>query len=280
MKSFALKVKTQLNSIGSKQQKQARKIAIASTTLCSIFFLSPYPGNTEESQNNSLPSPPDTGSPEEDFAAGGTRKNHQFNKICGVAGQEIIYLLGNNNREFTASAYPTFWFYIPDNLEQVKQIKFVLKELETGNKIYNRPIEIPEKLGIIGIKIPPEPQYALTPNINYHWSLEIDCIEPNYKPVIALSGWLRRLPSNLDLQNQLAITPSEDKYQVYLQHDLLYDGLDYLAKLYIAEPHNPRLKTSWNQLLVKMGWQDLAQECTIEPYIAKAARNKENPDDK
>ncbi len=62
----------------SKQQRQIQKLAIATATLFSIFFLNTHSGNTEESPQNSLPPPPDTGSPEEDFSAGGTRENHRF----------------------------------------------------------------------------------------------------------------------------------------------------------------------------------------------------------
>ncbi|MGK7937603.1 MAG: hypothetical protein AB4206_17690 [Xenococcaceae cyanobacterium] len=67
-----------LKITSSKQQRQIQKLAIATATLFSIFFLNTHSGNTEESPQNSLPPPPDTGSPEEDFSAGGTRENHRF----------------------------------------------------------------------------------------------------------------------------------------------------------------------------------------------------------
>ena len=244
-----------------------QKWAFSSVTLCLVFFLASHSGNTEESPKHSLPSSPDTGSPEEDFSAGGTRENHRLTKICGEKGQKIAYLLGNKNREFTSSAYPTFWFYIPNNVQKVAQMKFVLTEVETGKKIYNRIVKVPEIAGAMGIPIPPEPQYALSPNVNYSWSLEVDCAESNDDSVIALEGWLYRLPLNSNLPNQLAAASGEDKYKVYLQHNLLYDALNDLAQRRIAEPNNTQLETSWNQLLGELGWQDLTQKSAVEPYI-------------
>ncbi len=274
-----------LNTTYSKWQRQIQKWAFPTATLCLVFFGVPYSGNTEESPKHSLPSPPDTGSPEEDFSAGGTRENHRLTKTCGQKGQKITYLLGNNNRELTSSAYPTFWFYIPNNVQKVAQMKFVLTEVETGKKIYDlalsevlrgqaKPgaerdsaVEVPEREDVIGIPLPPEPQYALSPNVNYSWSLEVDCAESSDESVIALKGWLYRRPLNSNLQNQLAATSCEDKYKVYLQHDLLYDALNDLAQRRIAEPNNTQLETSWNQLLGELGWQDLTQKSAVEPYL-------------
>ncbi len=244
-----------------------QKWAFSTVTLCLVFFLASHSGNTEESSQHSLPSSPDTGSPEEDFSAGGTRENYQLTKICGEKGQNIAYLLGNKNREFTSSPYPTFWFYIPNNVHQVAQMKFVLTELETGKKIYSHIVQVPEIAGAMGIAIPPEPRYALSSNVNYSWSLEVDCTESKEDSVIALEGWLSRRSLNSNLQNQLAAASGEDKYIVYLQHNLLYDALSDLAQRRIAEPNNTQLETTWNQLLVELGWQDLTQKCAVEPYL-------------
>lgn len=87
-------------------------------------------------------------------------------------------------------------------------------------KIYDRLVEMPEGEGPIAIAIPPEPQYTLSVKVNYSWSLLVDCGEANNGSVIALEGWLYRLPLNADLQNKLAAASDEDKYKVYLENDL------------------------------------------------------------
>lgn len=230
------------------------------TCLITLFFV-PQSGHTKEKKNHSdrLPPAPNTGSPEEDFAAGGTRDNRLRNTACGEDTENIVYLLGNRNREFTASAYPSFWFYIPQNLNGINKIKLIVTELATGKKIYDRVLPKPQKPGIIGVNIPQSPKYALAPKTNYTWSLQVDCTGTQQEVEIALTGWLSRLPSNSKLQNQLAQTAELEKYKVYLQHNLLYDALTDLASLRIAKPNNPNIEVAWTDLLSKLGWQDIIQ---------------------
>ncbi|VEP15470.1 conserved hypothetical protein [Hyella patelloides LEGE 07179] len=258
------------NKSNFKRQILRRKQIFSPVIFSLLVFLTPFPGYAEERSQSNPPSSPDTGSPEEDFSAGGTRDNHLLTQVCGENGQQIAYLLGNNNREFTLAAYPTFWFYIPNNVNKVAQIKFVLTELETGNKVYNRIVEIPQKAGTVGITIPPEKKYALAPNINYSWSLEVDCVESSGEPVMALEGWLNRLPLNPDLESQLASVSQEEKYRVYLENDLLYDALNDLAQRRMKDSHNSPLETAWNRLLAELGWQDLAQQSAVKPYVLNA----------
>ena len=259
-----------LKEIDEKRQNRVKKQALA--TLIFMLFWVPHSGSTE-TVKKSLPPPPDTGSPEEDFSAGGTRDSH-LTKVCGVNGQSLAYLLGNKNRELTLSAYPTFWFYISNNAKQITQIKFVLAELETNKKIYERTVRVP-KSGAMGIALPHQQQYSLSANVNYSWSLEVDCAESKGEPAIALEGWLYRVASTPDLQNQLAAFQSE-KYQVYLQHNLLYDALNDLAQRRLAEPNNPRLAIAWQQLLIELGWQDLTQQSAVEPYLLEAEISNKN----
>ena len=244
-----------------------------STVILSVFTLiSSSVAYAEKKTRNKLPSSPDTGSPEEDFSAGGTRDNHLSTGVCGADGQPIIYLLGDNNREFTIKTHPTFWFYFSERKNKISQIKFILTELETGKQIYSRTVEAPEKVGTVGITIPAEQKSALFPNINYSWSINVNCVGQNESIALAqrlaegeiatLEGWIHRLPLNADLQNQLANASTEEKYRVYLQNNLLYDALDYLAQRRITEPNNSQLKVVWNQLLSELGWQNL-----IEPVV-------------
>lgn len=84
-----------------------------------------------------------------------------------------------------------------------------------------------------------------------------------------MEGWIYRLPLNADLQNQLANASHDEKYRVYLQNNLLYDALDYLARQRITEPNNSQLKVVWNQFLSELGWRNLI-ETVVEPRILNA----------
>ena len=71
--------------------------------------------------------------------------------------------------------------------------------------------------------------------------------------IAVLEGWIHRLPLNADLQSQLANASNEEKYRVYLQNNLLYDALDYLAQRRITEPNNSQLKVVWKSIF-KRNW--------------------------
>ena len=265
------------NKTDSKNRWSRKQLSISVISLL-IFLLSiAQPGNTKEQKtsSNRLPPAPDTGAPEEDFAAGGTRDNRRRDSLCGADRQQVAYLLGNKNREYTLSAYPTFWFHIPQTIDRTAKVNFVVTELETGKRKFARTIEAVGGSSIAGINLPQEKQYALSSGVNYAWSLEVDCAKQNKE--IALEGWITRVSSPSKLQNQLAAVPEAEKHQVYLNHNLLYDALTQLAKRRMAKPHNVQVETAWNQLLIELGWQDLIQQkSTRELSITNLQICKEN----
>ena len=252
------------NRTYSKTQKHILKLVFSLATLCSFVLLVPYSGHSEEkTATNNLPPSPETGTPEDSFEAGGTRDNNQLLTVCGENSQQISYLLGQNNRDYTLDAYPTFWFYIPTNLKNIANLEFTLKNLETGQEIYNHPLEVKKNNGLVGLSIPQAPQYALATNVNYLWSLNIECAENKEDTPLFLSGWVHRLPLNSDLQNQLSATSEQEKYRIYVEEDLYYDALNNLVQLRMSEPNNPGLEKAWNQLLIKLGSQNLIPEDAV-----------------
>ncbi len=250
----------------SKKLKQIQKRFIF-IALWLIFVAISYPVKAEKVETNKLPPPPDTGSTEEDFSAGGTRENHQFLTICNKNNQSIVYLLGNKNREFTVSAYPVFWFYIPITLQNVANLQFVLTEVETNKKIYERVLQVSEVTGLIGLPVPSQSKYALVSNKNYSWSLNIKCTQSNKSFTTILSGWVYRKKIKSNLQSQLSTTSKKNKHKIYLKHNLLYDALSDLAKLHMANPNDFEVETAWDRLLTELGWQELSKKSEIEFHI-------------
>ncbi len=225
-------------------------------SLCSFFssdsIVAQEASTEKDSVENQLPTSPETGSPEDDFSAGGTRDNHQQKSFCGAENQQISFLLGNKSRETTVSPHPSFWFYFPEDLESKVQMEFVLVELQTNREIYRRAKDLDQK-GIVGIQISSEKEPALSPKINYRWQLSISCQESN----LVLDGWLNLDPINPDLQQRLAQTPKKEKYQVYWQENLLADALNELAQTRLLDMDNPKLEQAWKEILSDLGWQDL-----------------------
>ena len=108
--------------------------------------------------------------------------------------------------------------------------------------------------------LPKEKRYALSPEVNYAWSLEVDCAETERANKVVLEGWISRKLGNSKLQNQLATVTDLERHTIYLQHNLLYDALTELAQLRVAKPGSIQIRTAWNQLLTELGWQELTQQ--------------------
>ena len=123
---------------------------------------------------------------------------------------------------------------------------------------------------LLELVLPKEEKYALSPETNYTWSLEVDCSSEETK--IALEGWVSRVSLNSKLQDRLATASKAEKHAIYLNHNLLYDALTELAQRRMTESNNIQIETAWNQLLTQLGWLDLVQqESAIEPTILDIA---------
>lgn len=241
-------------------------VGIASSLLLLWLSSIALPGNTEsknQNRQNQLPQSPNTGSPESDFSAGGTRGESTISNICHPSPEELVYLLGTENREFSLSSHPTFWFYFPQSVDPEVPINFVVKEAETDKTIYSQAIKQEVKPGIVGIALPNQKSYALAPETNYSWSLAIDCQHSDRDSDLVLTGWLQHQPADSEMAEQLATTPPLEKYHIYMEQNLLYDAVTQLAQARIDSPQNLQVKDDWQDLLSELGLPNLSDSKAI-----------------
>ena len=235
-----------------------RLIFTAIAANCIILF--PLSASTQENAENQedsqLSSPPNTGTPEDSSSPGGTRTESE--RIAGCRGKKdaIASLTGNKIKELTVSDYPSFWFYIPYTSDEIDRLEFALEDTQAKRTIYQTPIQLSET-GIVEVTLPQQSQYAIERNKNYTWYLKGYCNSEDVD--IALSGWIRRISLDSQLQKQLETSGSQ-KYQVYLQNTILYDAITALAKQYQTKPENLQIKNAWSDLLDMLGLKQLANE--------------------
>ena len=228
-----------------------------------IFFCSPQPIMAAEVAE--LPKPPQRGTPEGSSTAGGSRTEPEAS-LSGCQGDSIAYLLDSGIRDYTIAAYPSFWFYVPFGERKAIDAKFSLAESSTGKIVYQRGIDLQKPSGIIGVALPQEQQYALKPNQDYVWQLQINCAAANSDNRADdhnLKGWVRRLPINSQLESQLQ-NSSNNKYDVYAEQNLLYDALSELIQLRQQKPNNEAINRAWIELLGDLGKPQLTREETIK----------------
>jgi hypothetical protein len=158
----------------------------------------------------------------------------------------------------TATARPTFWFYVvrPD----VATLNFQVEQLQRSAKaeryvvVFQRSIPT-TKEGLVAVTLP-DSFVGLQAGEMYRWSLR--SAEPTQSRVQTsendglqgIVGWVqvKSLPSQLEQQIKAA-TP-EQAVELYIQQGIWLDGLAELAKLYQTDPS--AYQENWQSLLTEI----------------------------
>lgn len=200
---------------------------------------------------------------------GGDCPNFKMPLTALVPGEEA------DNKSFlgtTISEYPSFWIYLPQLASDIGSGEFVLQD-EEGNDIWRTPITLPGKAGAISVKLPPNPEYALKPNLKYHWYFNIYC-SPNQKSsVYFVDAWVQRVTLTPELQQQLNNAESQ-KYKVYIANNIWYDAITNLGELRRnnsgvgeATPKEYRVFVEdWTKLLKSVNLSELAPVPIVQIY--------------
>ncbi|MCU0527546.1 MAG: DUF928 domain-containing protein [Elainella sp. Prado103] len=183
------------------------------------------------------PAPPSTPPPNR-TRSGGSLGNQA---VCTAGDRSLRALVPVENPVLTTRSHPTFWFYLPYGAEQVSASEFsVLVGLNETSRLYRAQVSLPDQPGLISITLPDLPEYALEPEVFYHWYFRLTCpiapTSPTANPaMVQVDGWVQRVPLTPDRQRQL---DSADPA-------LWYDALDQVAQQRLTDPQNPTVETQW-----------------------------------
>ena len=214
-----------------------------------------------------LPTPPQTGTPKGNKTPGATRPEN----LCPQNNQPLTALVANNSKDYTLSAYPTFWFYIPYQPSAIKYLEFALKNPQTNTTVYRTAIKPQNNSGIINVNIPQEEKFALQNGNNYIFELILSCEgNESYESDVMVNGWIKKLAMNNELQAQITQISPLEAYQFYLNNEVWYDAINQIAQLYFNNSDNPRLKQEWLDLLELLQQQQLSQEVFVESVLSTA----------
>jgi Domain of Unknown Function (DUF928) len=219
---------------------------IFSTT--ALLFLLSFPAF-------SLPKAPDTGTP----TGNPTPATSRPEAACPKVKVPVTALVSNKGKDFTVSAYPTFWVYVPYTADQLSNVEFILLSGNERQTLYQSTIQLTDKPGIIKIALPNDPKYALQPNQTYRWRLHLDCRpDKSADPDVTIDAWVRRITPDPNLNAQLR--SSSEPEQLYRANEIWYDAIDKTADRYFANPSNPQAKQTWQQLLQSLNLTEIQQE--------------------
>jgi hypothetical protein len=203
------------------------------------------------------PKPPSTGTPKGNSTPGTTRPA----VACKQTNKPLTALNANNGSDFTVSANPSFWFYIPYTQGDIKHANFLLLDGQESKTIYETEIKLAAKSGLIKITLPAN---SLQANQNYRWYLMVNCrASRSDEPDAVVDGWIQRKMLDTDLQAN-----KSQKFIFYTTNNIWYDAINHVAEQHFKYSDNPEIQAVWNNLLKALGKEWVAQEKFVGNAIA------------
>ena len=193
------------------------------------------------------PPPTDYGQPGGRESAGS--RNCSTSTVQNIARLTALVPLYSKGTEpvvggLTTNANPTFWFYLPFQLEPEGVLEFVLQDAN-DNYIYQTKITGNKMdAGILSLPLPAQVQ--LQEDQSYHWHFLLYC--QSKMPAQFVSGYIKRV-SRPNLARQLANKAPREQVRLYGAAGIWYDALTQLAYLYRQTPQDPQLQQDWRTLM-------------------------------
>jgi len=211
--------------------------------------------------------PPDDGDPSGRSRGRGSRGTciEPYLKLAALVateqkGQKEIV------RGLTTIAHPTFWFYIPTELDNQTTIEFTLQARNQDDKILYRTEFQPTRTpaGVMSVPVPDRVQ-GLQLDQSYQWTFTIYCTSNSSSGAsqipVSVTGLINRVALNPTLQKQLATTPDPlGRATLYAKQGIWYDALTTLGKtLQEKKVNDPTLHQAWVDLLGQVGFTEEAK---------------------
>ena len=197
--------------------------------------------------------PPGRQAPRTNTVAGGSRGDTcaigKTNQKTGA----IVKVLPKSNIGLTTQQHPSIMVYVPASTAQ--KAFFSIQD-EDFNHYYQTTLQLPQKAGVMEIKIPASVPELATGK-NYQYSLAMICgvdLEPD-DPLT--SGWIVRVQPLGNVLNEKA---SVELASRFASDGIWLDAVSTLAELRKSQPSNQSIVNSWQQLLNSAGLSEIAQE--------------------
>lgn len=218
--------------------------------------------------------PPDDfngeGRPREGAGAGGTRGDclqqllAMSPKPTEIAIEpEFCQLPDEDIPTLTASEFPTFWFYVP---EQDGQVSAEFTLFDPQGQSVRQQVVLSGEAGIVGIRL----TQPLAVDRSYTWRFRID-EDPADAPMNPTArGAVQRIAIDPPLAAQLEAASAQERITLYAANGIWQDTLTAIVQLRQAQPNNAQLRSDWSSLLTSVNLGSIATAplldcCTSQP---------------
>jgi Domain of Unknown Function (DUF928) len=161
----------------------------------------------------------------------------------------LTALVPVENPVFTASAHPTFLFYLPDAPEQVEYAEFMLLSADEKEEIYATRF-VPTSAGVVSLSLPEDSAYALEVDQAYHWYFNLHCktAKTHEESTPAVNGWVQRVEAAESVEPADSVNEAGGVSEVSVP-ELWYDAIAQVAETLAAGPmpQNPTAQSQFSQ---------------------------------
>ncbi|MEM9156748.1 MAG: DUF928 domain-containing protein [Cyanobacteria bacterium P01_F01_bin.33] len=189
------------------------------------------------------PLPNDHGMPHGRQHGGASRGCQSYASLTALVPELNEYVWGTS-----ASARPSFWFYIPKIEEKGLPLEFVLQD-RTDRYVYRTEFLLnPGPADVLGVTVP-EVAIPLDSNRAYHWTLSLQCDPDRPTSIVYVRGSVQHVMMAPDLKARLASASPLERAAIFANSGYWFDALTELGQLRQSDPSNLAYVEGWERLL-------------------------------
>ncbi|MCP2731607.1 DUF928 domain-containing protein [Limnofasciculus baicalensis] len=197
-------------------------------------------------------------------------------RACGGETIDVTALLPKTNEaklaaekkieiESTVSQSPTLLIYISKTQKTKGTFVVVGEKNNEAFLVQEKQVELPGRGGVVSVTVdlPKGEDENISSGVEeplYHWFFTIDCNpnDPDTSGDLVVDGWVKLMPKDDSLTQDLAQAQERDRPAVYAQHENWTETVSTLADLRQRYPNEQQLKDDWQSLLKSVGLDRLA----------------------
>lgn len=172
----------------------------------------------------------------------------------------LIFLVPENHFGLTTSGYPTFFWYVTENLASEKffsEMEFELKQVGKNEPIYKDKIPVERKPAIVQIQLPKNSPQMVTGQ-EYVWSVSTLCVANGEIKKMMVQSSIRRVAPTPALTRLLGAAKSErEQASAYAVEGFWYDAVATLVKAADRNPDDRAIAEDFYSLLDQVGLNEV-----------------------
>jgi hypothetical protein len=188
---------------------------------------------------------------------------------------QLVALSPSNHIGYTSDAFPRFFWYMPTTATKTAEFTLysVGAQRQRKDVVYRATFDTSGTPGIATLKLP---RGTTLPGLKegqyYSWTISVICNPEDRERDIRVSGWVRYMPPEGDLADQLATASESDRLQLYAENGYWFDLVATLAKMRADNPRDEAIAEQWSDLLRSQGLGRVANQQVISCCESTQAR--------